>query len=86
MALRCENTPLYKFIRCIKMEQLFIQQEMIDIISKSHKEFNTNLKQNYEIVKILNNEEIKNTIDITNIYSAEQIINQKINNFAKQSN
>ena len=37
-------------------------------------------------LKILNNEEIKNTIDITNIYSADQIINQKINNFAKQSN
>ena len=78
MTLRCENTPLYKFIRSVKMEQLFIQQEMIDIIS--------NLKQNYEIAKILNNEEIKNTIDITNIYSADQIINQKINNFAKQSN
>ena len=44
MTLRCENTPLYKFIRSVKMEQLFIRQEMIDIISKSHKEFNTNLK------------------------------------------
>ncbi len=46
----------------------------------------TYLKQNYEISKILNNEEINNTIDIKNLFSADQIINQKINNFSKESN
>lgn len=58
MTLRCENTPLYKFIRSVEMEQLFIQQEMIDNISKCQKEFNTNLK-NKKVMFVYENQDRK---------------------------
>ncbi len=74
------NTALKKDIRDITDDRKKIiavfKKEINEILYKNI----TYLKQKYQIVNILKNQEIKKEIDINNIYSKDKFINMEIEN------
>ena len=81
LKLYVPNTALKKDIRQITS----IRNKIIAILKKDSRDKLysniTYLKQNYNIIDILKNEEINKKIDIENIYSTDKRINSKISDF-----
>lgn len=81
LKLYVPNTALKKDIRQITS----IRNKIIAILKKDSRDKLysniTYLKQNYNIIDILKNEEINKKIDIENIYFTDKRINSKISDF-----